>query len=114
MQTVLVGSEFLAQDLDRNLAPELHVLSQVNLTHSAGAELLENSVMGNFIGIHHLKISHKRHKNDSVKKIEKGHSTRFLQRLVERATESKSQRGARCPASRAAGSSAVVVPATAQ
>jgi hypothetical protein len=47
-----VGSEFLAEDLDRDLAPELHVLGEIDLTHSAGAELLENSIMGNFIRIH--------------------------------------------------------------
>ena len=56
MQTILVGSEFLAEDLDRDLAPQLHVLREIDLTHSAGAQLLENSVMGNFFLLHPVRL----------------------------------------------------------
>ena len=52
MQAIFVGSELLAQDLDRDLASELHVLGEIDLTHSAGAELLEYPVMRDFLRIH--------------------------------------------------------------
>src|ERR1041385_7054801 len=52
MKTILVGSELLTQDLDRDLAPELHVLGQINLAHPAGAELLEYPIMRDLIRLH--------------------------------------------------------------
>ncbi len=53
MQAIFVGSELLAQDLDRDLAAELHVFGKIDHTHPARAELLENPVMRNLFGIHH-------------------------------------------------------------
>jgi hypothetical protein len=53
MESILVGSEFLAEDLDRDLATELHVFGKINHAHPAGAELLENSVMRDFFRIHY-------------------------------------------------------------
>ena len=36
------------QELEGDLSPEARVLSQIHLSHSAGAELFLNKVMGNF------------------------------------------------------------------
>src|SRR5215217_9330573 len=52
MQTILVGREFLAEDFDGDFAPELHVFGQIDHAHAARAKLLEDSVMGNFFGVH--------------------------------------------------------------
>src|SRR5215217_2000230 len=52
MQTIFIGGEFLAQNLDRDLASELHVLGEINLTHSARTELLKYSIMRDLIGFH--------------------------------------------------------------
>src|SRR6185369_16139773 len=52
METILVGRIFLAQDLDRDFAPELHVFGKIDLAHPARAELLEDSVMRNFTAVH--------------------------------------------------------------
>ena len=45
MQTIFVGRVFVTENLDRNLAPELHVFGKIDHAHPARAELLENSVM---------------------------------------------------------------------
>src|SRR6185369_560799 len=59
MQAILVCRVLVTQDLDRNLAPELHVFREIDHTHPARAELIENSVMGNFLRIHVLnRTSH--------------------------------------------------------
>src|SRR6185503_802178 len=106
MQAILISGEFLAQDLDRDLATELHVLGQIDLAHSARAELLQDSVMRNLFGIHLCGFV--------AKNSETRHSTMFQPRLVERATESRLPRGEKCPTSRGAEFVVAVVRATAQ
>src|SRR6185369_6912849 len=71
MQTIFVGGEFLAQDLDRDFASELHVLGKVDLTHATRAELFEYSIMRDFLRIH---------KNFSHKKAQKAQKT-FLNQV---------------------------------
>src|SRR6185503_6765321 len=52
MQSIFVSRVLMTQDLDCNLASELHVFRKIDHAHPARAELLENSVMGNFLRIH--------------------------------------------------------------
>src|ERR1043165_7783493 len=44
MQSIFIGGEFLAEDLDRDFATEFQIFGQIDHTHPAGAELIENSV----------------------------------------------------------------------
>jgi hypothetical protein len=45
MQAIAIGSELLAEDLDGDLASELQVFGKIDLAHSPGAELFENSIV---------------------------------------------------------------------
>jgi len=44
METILVRRKFLAQNLDRDLASELHVFGKIDLAHAARPELFQDSV----------------------------------------------------------------------
>jgi hypothetical protein len=52
MQSILVGSEFVTKDLDRDLAAQLQVFGKIDYAHPAGSELLKNPVMRDLFGIH--------------------------------------------------------------
>src|SRR5688572_25517480 len=52
MQTILVGSEFVTEDLDRDLTAEFHVFGKIDYTHPARTELFENPVMRNLFRVH--------------------------------------------------------------
>ncbi len=52
IESIPVGSEFVTEDLDRDLATELHVFSKIDDAHPACAELLKNLVMRDLFGIH--------------------------------------------------------------
>src|SRR3954454_3475296 len=101
MQTIPVRSELLTENLDRYLASQLQVLGQIDLTHPAGAELLEYSIMRDLIGIH-LLLSHKKHEILYVtfvpflaKNFQKDLPTASLLRRLGRAKGSKSRRWAK-------------------
>src|SRR5712691_9512242 len=51
-----ISRNFVWKKLDRHLTAENLVFSKVDLTHSAGAELLKNPIVGKALGERHWKI----------------------------------------------------------
>jgi hypothetical protein len=57
IQAVTVSSKLLGEKFQCDFAPELFILCQVDFTHSAGAQLLDDPVMGDSSRFHHFLTS---------------------------------------------------------
>src|SRR6185503_11226476 len=52
VESIAIGCKFLAENFDRNLPAEFHVLGQIYLSHAARTELLKNPVMRDVCSFH--------------------------------------------------------------
>ena len=45
IETIAIGGELFAQQLERDLSAELGVFGEIDLAHAAGAQLMDNAIM---------------------------------------------------------------------
>ena len=52
IQAISISCIFFTQNLDGYFPPQLHVLRQVDFTHTAGTQFFQDSIVGNFCRVH--------------------------------------------------------------